>query len=159
MIRLSFPIVLVASAYSLKSCTALLLPLMSTVTVLDQQSRRQAVLGSAVAVVGASSWLSNTPPANAADSTSSADTAAMDTVNDLLGRLKGIPTFCIVSPEGSAYMVFKNDQAMAIGYAFITFQGALAVLGDAQRNAEQKGYADVGKTPPLRRFRSTLRFD
>lgn len=40
-------------------------------------------------------------------------------------------------------MVFKNDQAMAIGYAFTTFTGALAVLGDAQRNAKAKGYYDV----------------
>jgi len=37
-------------------------------------------------------------------------------------------------------MVFKNDQAMAVGYAFTTFSGALAVLGDAQRNAKEKGY-------------------
>ena len=42
-------------------------------------------------------------------------------------------------------MVFKNDQAMAIGYAFITFPGALAVLSDAQRNAKEKGYFDVWK--------------
>lgn len=67
----------------------------------------------------------------------------MATINELLGRLKGVPTFCIVSPEGAAYMVFKNDQAVAIGYAFTTFPGALAVLSDAQRVAKEKGYFDT----------------
>jgi hypothetical protein len=69
--------------------------------------------------------------------------SSMAQVGELLNRLKGIPAFCIVSPQGAAYMVFKSDQAMAVGYAFITFQGALAVLGDAQRNAKEKGFFDV----------------
>ena len=84
------------------------------------------------------------PSARAAE-TDDASTSPMAIVNDLLSRLKYIPTFCIVDPQGAAYMVFKNDQAMAVGYAFTTFPGALAVLSDAQRNAKEKGYFDVWK--------------
>ena len=73
------------------------------------------------------------------------DASPMATINDLLSRLKGVPTFCIVSPDGAAYMLFNKDQAMAIGYAFTTFPGALSVLGDAQRNAQEKGYFDTWK--------------
>jgi len=73
------------------------------------------------------------------------DASPMATINDLLNRLKGVPTFCIVSPDGAAYMMYNKDQAMAIGYAFTTFPGALAVLGDAQRNAREKGYFDTWK--------------
>jgi hypothetical protein len=65
-------------------------------------------------------------------------------MNDLLGELRGIPTFCIVSNStGAAYMLYKRDLNMGIGYAFLTFTGALAVLKDAQENALQKGYGDV----------------
>jgi len=74
----------------------------------------------------------------------SAETSTM-TVNDLLTRIKSVPTFCIVNPDGAAYMVVNRNEGMAIGYAFTTFEGALAVLGDAQRNAEKKGYADLWK--------------
>jgi len=74
-----------------------------------------------------------------------ADDSPMGRVNELLARLHNVPTFCIVSPEGAAYMVLRKDQAMAVGYAFATFEGALAVLGDAQRNAKEKGYFDTWK--------------
>ena len=84
-------------------------------------------------------------PGAVAAETDDASTSPMAIVNDLLSRLKYIPTFCIVDPQGAAYMVFKNDQAMAVGYAFTTFPGALAVLSDAQRNAKEKGYFDVWK--------------
>jgi type IV secretory pathway VirB2 component (pilin) len=80
----------------------------------------------------------------ASDPSHAATSSSMATINTLLNQVQGIPTFCIVSAkDGAAYMVFKNDQAMAIGYAFTTFTGALAVLGDAQRNAKAKGYYDV----------------
>lgn len=80
----------------------------------------------------------NVPPAAAAAEVAAPPTP-METVNVLLNKLKNIPTFCIVdSQDGAAYMAFKPDQAMAIGYAFTTFPGALA---DAQRVAKEKNYA------------------
>ena len=79
------------------------------------------------------------------DSSTTSVASPMSTINDLLLRLKSIPTFCLVDPQGAAYMVFKNDQAVAVGYAFTTFPGALAVLSDAQRNAKEKGYFDTWK--------------
>ena len=65
-------------------------------------------------------------------------------MNELLDQLRTIPTFCIVSNStGAAYMLYKRDMNMGIGYAFLTYTGALAVLKDAQENAIQKGYGDV----------------
>lgn len=67
--------------------------------------------------------------------TATAEPAAhMETIYTLLNRLHDILTFCIVSPRGAAYMVYKP-----------AFYGALAVLGDAQRTAAEKGYSDVWK--------------
>jgi len=106
-------------------------------------SRREALCQwqAAVAAVSTAAGFSKIAPAFAATD----DASPMSTIKDLLGRLKSIPTFCIVDPQGAAYMVFKNDQAMALGYAFTTFPGALAVLSDAQRNAKEKGFFDVWK--------------
>ena len=105
-------------------------------------TRRESIVGAGacttlLSIGTAAASLSSTPAAQAAVDN------PMAQVNELLSRLHNIPTFCIVAPDGAAYMVFKNDQAMAIGYAFTTFEGALAVLGDAQRVAKEKGYYDV----------------
>jgi hypothetical protein len=107
-------------------------------------SRREALWhqGPAIASLAAVITSTATPPLAVA-AVESTDVSPMETVNVLLGRLHEIPTFCIVSPAGAAYMVFKQDQSMAVGYAFSTFQGALAVLGDAQWNAAEKGYTAV----------------
>jgi hypothetical protein len=67
------------------------------------------------------------------------------TVQSLLDSLRSVPTFCIVNPEGAAFVNIKRDDPIAKGYAFLTFSGALAVLGDAQRAAEEGGYADLWK--------------
>ena len=69
---------------------------------------------------------------------------------DLLTQLQRVPTFCIVNSEtGAAYMVVKRNEGMAVGYAFTTFQGALAVLGDAVKAAEKGGYADIWKNATI----------
>lgn len=103
--------------------------------------RRDAIVSSLATILGtSSSWLLS--PNTAAAAT----TDVMTTVNSLLGKLEGIPTFCIVDKTtGASYMLFKNDQAMAVGYAFTTFSGALAVLSDAQKTAKEKNYFDVWK--------------
>jgi hypothetical protein len=89
-----------------------------------------------------SSTMSTTVPSLAApDATQS---ATNDVINQLFDQLHTIPTFCIVSSKtGAAYMIYKQDLNMGIGYAFMTYTGALAVLKDAQQNAIQKGYGDI----------------
>ena len=72
-----------------------------------------------------------------------ADEAIMST-SELLESLRAIPTFCIVNEKtGAAYMLYKKSEQIAKGYAFTTMRGALAVLGDAKRAADEGGYADV----------------
>jgi hypothetical protein len=74
----------------------------------------------------------------------SAALSSNEQVNALLQKLHDIPTFCIVrSDTGAAYMAYQSDLNMAIGYAFATFPGALAVLKDAQSAAQQKGYFET----------------
>jgi hypothetical protein len=72
-------------------------------------------------------------------------TADDSTVQSLLDSLHSVPTFCLVNPQGAAFVNIKQDDPIAKGYAFLTFSGALAVLGDAQRAAEEGGYADLWK--------------
>jgi hypothetical protein len=78
-------------------------------------------------------------------SSAAADEPAALTVQGLLNDLRSVPTFCIVNPEGATFMMAKGGETYAKGYAFTTFSGALAVLGDAQRAAEEGGYADLWK--------------
>lgn len=85
--------------------------------------------------------------ANAADTPAA---AVVPAVKDLLARVNAIPTFCIVNAEtGGSYMMFQKSERMAKGYAFTTFEGALTVLGDAQRAAEEGGYADTWKNATI----------
>jgi hypothetical protein len=94
-------------------------------------SRRELLLiGASLPVL-----LSRPSPAAAEDST----------LQSLLESLRSVPTFCIVNPEGATHMIAKKGDPFAKGYAFLTFEGALAVLGDAQRAAEEGGYADLWK--------------
>lgn len=157
MPRISIVVVVTAGAlfcFSLVgSCVGglVLKPAPQPTTLLPSIIPRRAALWQGSSVIAASLVVTATSApcvsAAAVEATITADTTTSptETINTLLSRLHDIPTFCIVSssPEGAAYMAFKQDQAMAVGYAFITFQGALAVLGDAQRNAKEKGYADV----------------
>lgn len=107
-------------------------------------NRRIAIstgIQSAVVAAAATSW---TPTAAVAASSSSSSSPL--TLQNLLNQLRVVPTFCLVNPEGASYMLIsKNGEAFAKGYAFTTFSGALAVLGDAERAAEKGGYADTWK--------------
>ena len=87
-------------------------------------------------------WADTSPTTSTStptDSTSTKNTL----INQLLDQLRGIPTFCIVSnTTGAAYMIYKRDLNMGIGYAFLTYDGAVTVLNEAQQNAIQKGYTN-----------------
>lgn len=94
-------------------------------------SRRELLLiGAALPVV-----LSRPSPAIAEDST----------LQSIMASLRSVPTFCIVNPDGSAFVNVKSGDPIARGYAFLTFSDATAVLGAAQRAAEEGGYADMWK--------------
>ena len=99
----------------------------------DSMSRRDALfVGSAVAAT-----------TFAVPRISHAASGEVTSVTDLLARIKGVPTFCIVDKDGASYMIVKADERMAKGYAFTTFEGALAALADAQRTAQEKGYPEL----------------
>ena len=99
-------------------------------------SRRDALLlGPSIAVTSSLAL----PRASCAAATTSEAT----TVPELLTRLKGVPTFCIVNKDGAAYMIVKADERIAKGYAFTTYQGAKVVLEDAQKTATEKGYGEL----------------
>ena len=105
--------------------------------------RRDAFLVGSAAI-GAIATTTLLPRAShAAATTTSTDTDGITTVSELLSRIRGVPTFCIVDPSGAAYMLVKQDERMAKGYAFTTFEGAKIVLEDAQKTATEKGYGEV----------------
>ena len=52
--------------------------------------------------------------------------------SDILLRLRGIPTFCIVNADGVPLMIF-DGQASATGYFFLSFQLAAKTLSDARQ--------------------------
>lgn len=74
-----------------------------------------------------------------------AHAAANPLLVTLLTRVKQIPMFCIVNTEGVPYMVISKSEAIARGYAFTSMEGAIIVLGDAQKAAKEGGYGDVWK--------------
>jgi hypothetical protein len=94
-------------------------------------SRRELLLiGASLPVL-----LSRPSPAAAEDST----------LQSLLESLRSVPTFCTVDPQGATHVINKRSDPFVKGYAFLTFSGALQRLGDAQRAAEEGGYADLWK--------------
>ncbi|CAJ1931788.1 unnamed protein product [Cylindrotheca closterium] len=64
-------------------------------------------------------------------------TADQPSTQDLLLRLRSIPTFCIVNPDGIPFMIF-DGQSSATGYFFLSFDVAAQALQDA-RKKDKKG--------------------
>jgi hypothetical protein len=96
------------------------------------------VLLTTIATPLLSSFISPSPAA-AADTT----TAAVVSPKDLLARLRRVPCFAIVDKDGIPYMIVDKKTRGATGYFFLTFRGALTVLGDAQRMAKEQGYEQI----------------
>jgi hypothetical protein len=69
--------------------------------------------------------------------------AASEVLTTMLSRVRGVPVFCIVNTQGVPFMVIKQQQGMARGYAFTSMEGAVIVLDDAQKTAKAGGYADI----------------
>lgn len=57
-------------------------------------------------------------------------------------RLKNIPTFCIVDPNGVPFMIF-DGQASAMGYFFLSFDIAAQALKDARQKDTNQGAGEV----------------
>jgi hypothetical protein len=113
--------------------------------------RRKVLVDTAKIIpVSAAAMLPSTPAVADSSITTGATTTTDSTgsknslINQLLDQLRTIPTFCIVSnTTGAAYMIYKRDLNMGIGYAFLTYDGAVTVLNEAKQNAIQKGYSNV----------------
>lgn len=65
------------------------------------------------------------------------------TSKELLARLRGVPCFAIVDKDGVPYMIVDKNARGATGYFFLTFRGALSVLGDAVAKAREEGYEQL----------------
>jgi hypothetical protein len=87
------------------------------------------------------------PRSAAAATATSVATATDDAnlmINTWLRQLENIPVFCIVDKTtGANYMLVKQEERMAVGYAFCTYDGASIVLAEAQKTAREKNYYDV----------------
>jgi hypothetical protein len=84
------------------------------------------------------------PRSAVAAATSTATDDANMMINTWLRQLENIPVFCIVDKTtGANYMLVKQEERMAVGYAFCTYDGASIVLAEAQKTAREKNYYDV----------------
>ena len=72
-----------------------------------------------------------------------ADTTTASAASDMLLRLRSIPTFCIVDPNGVPFMIFDPQQASATGYFFLSFQVASDALNDARQKDTNAGASQV----------------
>ena len=103
----------------------------STLSTLVASAAAAVSLGTTMSPIGAS-------VAHAAEEAGGASGGA---VNEVLLRLKNIPTFCIVNSDGVPLMIF-DGQASATGYFFLSFNVAKTVLEDARSKDKAKDAQD-----------------
>ena len=102
---------------------------------------RRSLLGRPLAAAAASLSVAVAPlSASAADAST---TTSAVTPQDLLARLRRVPCFAIVDKDGIPYIIVDQKTRFGTGYFFLTFRGALAVLGEAQQKAKAEGYEKV----------------
>lgn len=99
-------------------------------------SRRQSLdistRGGLLGLLTVMGFMSGSVPQNALASVDGT-ASATSTGRDILSRLAGIPTFCIVDGNtGVPYMIFDGQAPIATGYFFLSLQVALGVLQDAR---------------------------
>ena len=118
------------------------------VDVTHPSSRRQTLVNSSRVVLLCLGLVAAQQPTSVQateTSTTSSDENTL-TVQTILQALRTVPTFCIVNDEGAAYMLYKPNEGFAKGYAFMTYEGADAVLKDALVTAEKGGYSNTWST-------------
>ena len=104
---------------------------------------RRSLLSRPLAAAAASLSVAVAPlSASAADASTGTATSAV-TPQDLLARLRRVPCFAIVDKDGIPYIIVDQKTRFGTGYFFLTFRGALTVLGDAQQKAKAEGYEKV----------------
>mmetsp|Transcript_1161 Transcript_1161/g.1613 ORF Transcript_1161/g.1613 Transcript_1161/m.1613 type:complete len:363 (-) Transcript_1161:252-1340(-) len=108
------------------------------------KNRRQVLQGLTAAstsmmMISSSSLMSPSPSfaAEGGGSTSMVDP------KEVLMRLRPVPTFCIVDNTGTPYMIIESDNGGGRGYFFTSFSGAMEVLSDAKKGAEEAGYPET----------------
>lgn len=99
----------------------------------ETESRRRDLLKSLGAASLFAGSLGTSAPAVAQEQMSAQDT---------LLRLRSIPTFCIVDPDGVPFMIF-DGQASATGYFFLSFDVAAQALQDARQKDKNAGAAET----------------
>ena len=112
--------------------------------IVDSPSRRTTLSRFGVVAAAAAATATTTASfgtmvgvANAAEEEAGTSTVK----NEVLLRLKDIPTFCIVNSDGIPLMIF-DGQASATGYFFLSFNVAKTVLDDARSKDKSKDAQD-----------------
>lgn len=103
---------------------------------------RRSMLSGASAVIAAAASMTFAPLSASAASTSSTGTSAV-TPQELLARSRRVPCFAIVDKDGVPYVIVDKKTGFGTGYFFLTFSGALSVLGDAEKRAKEEGNEKV----------------
>jgi hypothetical protein len=106
---------------------------------LKQTAAATAAAVFAVSVVVAPQSAFAAAPANAAAAT----TSSSSTKQEILSKLAGIPTFCLVNENGIPFVIFDRSSATGTGYFFLTKEIALQALDSARRNDSSKGAEQI----------------
>ena len=70
------------------------------------------------------------------------------TASDAFLRLRNIPTFTLVDPNGVPFMILDQggrSAAVATGYFFMSLETALGALQDAREKDKQAGAEEIWK--------------
>jgi hypothetical protein len=72
-----------------------------------------------------------------------APAATASSKQEILSKLAGIPTFCLVNENGIPFVIFDRSTATGTGYFFLTKEIALQALDSARRNDSSKGAEQI----------------
>ena len=104
--------------------------------------RRSMLSGASAVIAAAASACVASAPLPASAASTSTSTSAV-TPQELLARSRRVPCFAIVDKEGVPYVIVDKKTGFGTGYFFLTFSGALSVLGDAEKRAKEEGNEKV----------------
>lgn len=101
------------------------------------QSRREMFQTTSALLLGATILSTPTKSVLAADGGEGSASSS-----EILLRLRSIPTFSIVDPNGVPFMIF-DGRASATGYFFLSFQVAAQALQDARQKDKNAGATEL----------------